>query len=59
MLAQYRANLQVPNVQVINSGGGGSRWRCPQAELVKINFAGAIFSASNMSDIGVVIRDSN
>ena len=59
MLAQYQANLQVPNVQVINSGSGGTRWRCPQAELVKISFDGAVFSASNLSGIGVVIRDSN
>ena len=34
-------------------------WRCPQAELVKISFDGAVFSASNMSGIGVVIWDSN
>ena len=59
MLAQYRANLLVPNVQVINNGSGETRWRCPQAELVKINFDGAVFSASNMFSIGVVIRDSN
>ena len=59
MLAQYQANLHVPNVQVINSGSGGMRWRCSQAGLVKINFDGAVFSASNMFGIGVVIWDSN
>ncbi|XP_075656354.1 uncharacterized protein LOC142626412 [Castanea sativa] len=59
MLAQYRANLQIPDVQVINSGSGGTRWSCPQAGLVKINFDGAIFGESSMSSIGVVIRDSN
>ena len=32
---------------------------CPLVGLVKINFDGAIFGASNMSGIGVVIRDSN
>ena len=57
MLAQYQANLHVPNVQVINSGSGGMRWRCSQAGLVKINFDGAVFSASNMFGIGVVIWD--
>ena len=36
MLAQYQANSQVPNIQVINNGSGGMRWRCPQAGLVKI-----------------------
>ena len=59
MLAQYQANLHVPNVQVINSDSGGMRWRCSQARLVKINFDGAVFSASNMFGIGVVIWDSN
>ena len=38
---------------------GGKRWSCPPGGLVKINFDGAIFGASNMSGIGVVIRDSN
>ena len=59
VLTQYRENLQVSNVQVITNGSGGTRWRCLLAGLVKINFDGAIFGASNMSDIGVVIRDSN
>ena len=59
VLTQYRENLQVSNVQVITNGSGGTRWRCPLAGLVKINFDGAIFGASNMSNIGVVIRDSN
>ena len=59
MLAQYRENLQVPNVQAITNGSGGTRWSCPPSGLVKINFDGAIFGASNMSNIGVVIRDSN
>ena len=40
-------------------GSGGTRWRCPQARLVKINSDGAIFGESNMSGIGVVIWDSN
>ena len=59
VLAQYRENLQMPNVQVITNGSGGMRWRCLPAGLVKINFDGAVFGASNMFGIGVVIRDSN
>ena len=59
MLAQYGENLQVPNVQAVTNGSGGTRWSCPLVGLVKINFDGAIFGASNMSGIGVVIRDSN
>ena len=51
--------MQVPNAQVITNGSGGTRWRCLPAGLVKINFDGAVFGASNMSGIGVVIRDSN
>ena len=42
---------------VIDSGG--MRWSCPPSELVKINFDGVVFGASNMFGIGVVIRDSN
>ena len=59
MLAQYQANLQVPEVQVVNSGNGGLRRRCPQAGFVKINFDGAVFSEPNMSGIGVVTKDNN
>ena len=57
LLAQYRVNLQVPKVQLMNSGSRGSRWRCPQVGLVKINFDGAVCSEANMSGIGVVIKD--
>ena len=59
MLAQYLANLQAPDIQVINSGSVGTRWRCPRVGSVKINFDGDVFGESNMSGIGVVIRDSN
>ena len=59
MLAQYRENLQVPSVQAVTNGSGGTRWSCPPSGLVKINFDGAGFGASNMSGIGVVIRNSN
>ena len=58
MLEQYRANLQVTEVQV-SSGNGGTRWQTSTAGFVKINFTGAIFKDSNMSGIGVVIRDNN
>ena len=46
-------------MQVITNGSEGMRWRCPPAGLVKINFDGAVFGASNVSGIEVVIRDSN
>ena len=46
-------------MQVTNSSNGGSRWRSPQAGLVKINFDGAILSESNKTGIGVVILDNN
>ena len=59
MLAQYQANLQVPKVQVMNCGNRVSRWRCPPDGFVKINFDGVMFNESNMSGIGVVIRDNN
>ena len=58
MLAQYRENLQVPNVQAVTNGSGGTRWSCLPVGLVKINFDGVVFGASNMFGIGVVIRDS-
>ncbi|XP_075674751.1 uncharacterized protein LOC142643927 [Castanea sativa] len=58
-LAQFRANLQITEVQVTNSSNKGLRWRSPQDGLVKINFDGDVFSESNMSGIGVVIRDNN
>ena len=58
MLEQYRANLQVTEVQV-SSGNGGTRSLTSTAGFVKINFNGAIFRDSNMSGIGVVIRDNN
>ena len=41
------------------NGSGGTRWRCPQAGLVKINFDAAVFGASNRFGIGVGIRESN
>ena len=55
MLVQFHANQQVPEVQIMNSGNGGSRWRCLQTSLVKINFDGVVFSESHMSGMGVVI----
>ena len=58
MLEQYRPNLQVIEVQVSN-GNGGTRSQTSTAGFVKINFNGAIFRDSNMSGIGVVIRDNN
>ena len=48
-----------PKCPGITNGSGGMRWRCPPAGLVKINFDGAVFGASNMFGIGMVIRDSN
>ena len=48
-----------PKCPGITNGSGGMRWRCPPAGLVKINFDGAVFGASNMFGIGVVIWDSN
>ena len=33
------------------------RWKPPDANLVKINFDGAIFKDENSSGIGVVVRD--
>ena len=59
MLAQYCENLQVPSVQAVTNGSGGTRWSCLPGGLVKINFDGAAFGASNISGIGVVIRNSN
>jgi len=58
-LTQFRADRQNYEVQVTDSNIGGSRWSCPQGGLVKINFDGAVFSESNQSLVGVVIRDNN
>ena len=33
------------------------RWKPPDANLVKINFDGAIFKDENSSGIGIVVRD--
>ena len=57
-LTQSRADRQNSKVQVIDSNIGGSRWSCPQDGL-KINFDGTVFSESNQSGVGVVIRDNN
>lgn len=46
-------------MQVVSNGNGGNRWRAPQARFVKVNFDGTIFSDSNMSGVGVVIRDTS
>ena len=56
LLAQYRVILQVPKVQIVHSGSGGLRWKCPQAGLIKINFDGAVCSKANMSGVGAVIK---
>ena len=58
-LAQFRADWQNTEVQVTDSNIGGSSWSSPQDGLVKINFDRAIFSESNQSGVGVVIRDNN
>ena len=58
-LAQFRADWQNTEVQVMDSNIGGSSWSSPQDGLVKINFDRAIFSESNQSGVGVVIRDNN
>ena len=50
--------MQVTEVQV-NSDNGGTRWRSSTVGFVKINFDGIVFRESNMSGIGVVIRDNN
>ena len=46
-------------MQVTDSNIGGSRWSCPQAGLVKINFDGVVFNESNQPGVGVVIWDNN
>ena len=58
-LAQFRADWQYTELQVMDSNIGGSSWSSPQDGLVKINFDRAIFSESNQSGVGVVIRDNN
>ena len=58
-LAQFRADWQNTELQVMDSNIGGSSWSSPQDGLVKINFDRAIFSESNQSGVGVVIRDNN
>ena len=55
---QYRADLQVSEVQVECSGRGGNRWTAPPNGFVKINFDGANAESSRMFGVGVVIRDS-
>ena len=58
-LAQFRADWQNTELQVMDSNIGGSSWSSPQDGLAKINFDGAIFSESNQSGVGVVIQDNN
>ena len=55
---QYRADLQVSEVQVGCNGRGGSRWTAPPNGFVKINFDGANAESSRMSGVRVVIQDS-
>lgn len=43
----------------VSSGNGGNRWQTPPLGFVKINFDGAVFKDTNMSSVGVVIRDNN
>ncbi|XP_030959169.1 uncharacterized protein LOC115981127 [Quercus lobata] len=59
MLAQYQANTQIVEMQVVSSGIGGTRWSPPQSGFIKVNFDGAVFGNLNMSGIGVVIRNNN
>ena len=59
LLAQYRANIEASGMQVRSNGNEGNKWRAPQAGFVKVNFDGAVFSDSNKSGVGVVIRDNN
>ena len=36
-----------------------TRWQPPPADLMKINFNGAVFSSANAASIGVVIRNNS
>ncbi|XP_023906710.1 uncharacterized protein LOC112018416 [Quercus suber] len=42
-----------------NTARISKRWRPPPAEMVKINFDGAVFSGKNKSGLGVVVRNSS
>ena len=59
MLAQYQANAQSAEMQVVSSGIGGTRWRPLQSGLVKFNFDGTMFDNLNMSGIGAIIQHHN
>ena len=58
-LNHFRADRQNPEVQVMDSNVGGSRWICLQDGWVKTNFDEAVFSDSNQSSVGVVIQENN
>ena len=57
---EYHTNLQVTKFQPRQKGGrNGNRWWTTPIGFVKINFDGVVFTDTNMSGLGVVIRNDN
>ncbi|XP_075648656.1 uncharacterized protein LOC142619445 [Castanea sativa] len=58
-LADFTASQQPAIPMMTRRVSHRTRWQPPLADLVKINFDGAVFSSANAAGIGVVIRDSS
>ena len=58
-LEQYRADIQVSDVQRGSNSSGENRWKALPIGFVKANFDAANSEGSRLSGVGVVIRDSN
>ena len=58
-LEQYRADIQVSDVQRGSNSSGENRWKAPPIGFVKVNFDAANSEVSRLSGVGVIIRDSS
>ena len=57
-LAEFTACQPSATPMMVRRANSRTRWQPPLANLMKINFDGAVFSSSNAAGIGVVIRNN-
>ncbi|XP_023892982.1 uncharacterized protein LOC112004977 [Quercus suber] len=58
-LMQQQSDVEILVPRKENTARIRKRWRPPQAEMVKINSNGTVFSGENKSGLGVVVRNSS
>ena len=57
-LAEFTACQPFATPMMVRPANRRTRWQPPPADLMKINFNGAVFSSGNATGIGVVIRNN-